>query len=94
MLFIKNDNALKNKKLSEFAGEIGVGIFLGDGAHTQGTPVYNYVSGFLKRFSFIIKKIEPKLEKDGIKIDLRNMLLNTIGNNKGFSDNNAEFKLK
>lgn len=93
-LFIRNDNALKNKKLSEFAGEIGVGIFLGDGAHTQGTPVYNYVSGFLKRFSFIIKKIEPKLEKDGIKIDLINMLLNTIGNNKGFSDNNAEFKLK
>lgn len=41
-----------------------------------------------------VKKIEPKLEKDGIKIDLKNMLLNTIGNNKGFSDNNAEFKLK
>ncbi len=94
LLFIKNDKALKSKKLSEFAGEIGVGIFLGDGAHTEGTPVYNYVSGLLKRFSFIIKRIEPKLEKDGVRIDLKSMLLNTIGNNKGFSDNNAEFKLK
>ena len=34
------------------------------------------------------------LVKNGEKIDLRNMLLNTIGNNKGFSDNNAEFTLK
>lgn len=31
---------------------------------------------------------------DGVKIDLRSMLLNTIGNNKGFSDNDDEFKLK
>ena len=42
----------------------------------------------------MLKKIEPKLSKDGIKIDLRSMLLDTIGNNKGFSDNNAEFTLK
>ncbi|MBR5191308.1 MAG: hypothetical protein IKU66_01900 [Clostridia bacterium] len=34
------------------------------------------------------------LVKNGEKIDLRGMLLNTIGNNKGFSDNNAEFTLK
>ena len=31
---------------------------------------------------------------NGEKIHLRSMLLNTIGNNKGFSDNNAEFTLK
>lgn len=94
LLFIKRDKALKNKKLSELVGEIGVGIFLGDGPHTEGTPVYNLISGALKRFSFVIKKVEPKLEKDGVKVDLRSLLLNTIGNNKGFSDNNAEFTLK
>ncbi|MBQ4337794.1 MAG: metallophosphoesterase [Clostridia bacterium] len=94
LLLIKRDEALKNKKLPELVGEIGVGIFLGDGAHTEGTPVYNFISGILRRFSFILKKVEPKLEKDGIKVDLRSMLLNTIGNNKGFSDNNAEFTLK
>lgn len=94
LFFIKRDKELKNKKLTELVGEIGVGIFLGDGVHTEGTPVCNFISGILKRFSFVLKKVEPKLEKDGIKVDLRSMLLNTIGNNKGFSDNNAEFTLK
>ena len=94
LLFIKTDKELKNKKVSELVGEVGVGIFLGDGAHTPGTPVYNFISGILRRFSFVLKKVEPKLEKDGVKVDLKSMLLNTIGNNKGFSDNNAEFTLK
>ena len=94
LFFIKRDKELKNKKLTELVGEIGVGIFLGDGVHTEGTPVYNFISGILKRFSFVLKKVEPKLEKDGVKVDLKSMLLNTIGNNKGYSDNDAEFKLK
>ena len=94
MLFIKRDKALKEKKLIDLIGEVGAGIFSGDGPHTEGTPVYNFISGILNRFSFIIKKVEPKLEKNGIKVDLKSMLLNTIGNNKGFSDNNAEFTLK
>ncbi len=94
LLFIKPDKELKNKKLTQLIGEVGVGIFLGDGPHTEGTPVYNLISGILKRFSFVLKKVEPKLSKNGIKVDLRKMLLDTIGNNKGFSDNNAEFKLK
>ncbi len=94
LFFIKRDKELKNKKLTELVGEIGVGIFLGDGVHTEGTPVYNFISGILKRFSFVLKKVEPKLEKDGVKVDLNSMLLNTIGNNKGYSDNDAEFKLR
>jgi hypothetical protein len=94
LLFIKRDKTLKNKKITELIGEVGVGIFLGDGVHIEGTPVYNFISGILNRFSFILKKVEPKLSKDGNKVDLRSMLLNTIGNNKGFSDNNAEFTLK
>ncbi len=94
LLFLKRDKALKNKKITELIGEVGIGIFLGDGVHTEGTPVYNFISGILNRFSFVLKKVEPKLSKDGNKVDLRSMLLNTIGNNKGFSDNNAEFTLK
>lgn len=94
LFFIKRDEALKDKKLTGLVGEIGVGIFLGDGPHTEGTPVYNFISGILDRFSFVLKKVEPKLGKDGVKVDLRSMLLDTIGNNKGFSDNNAEFTLK
>ena len=94
LLFIKRDKEIKNKKITELIGEVGVGIFLGDGVHTEGTPVYNFISGILNRFSFVLKKVEPKLSKDGNKVDLRKMLLDTIGNNKGFSDNNAEFTLK
>lgn len=94
LLFIKVDESLKNKKLKDFVGEIGVGIFLGDGAHIEGTPVYNALAGVLDRFAFVLKKVEPKLEKSGVKVDLRSMLLGTIGNNKGFSDNNAEFTLE
>lgn len=94
LLFIKRDNAIKNKKITELIGEVGIGIFLGDGVHTEGTPVYNFISGILNRFSFVLKKVEPKLSKNGNKVDLRKMLLDTIGNNKGFSDNNAEFTLK
>ena len=93
LLFIKKDKAIDNKKLTSFVGEIGVGIFLGDGPHTEGTPAYNFISGALDRFSFVLKKLEPKLAKNGNKLDLRNIILNTIGNNKGFSDNNAEFTL-
>ncbi len=94
LLFIKKDKSLDDKKLTDLVGEVGTGIFLGDGPHTEGTPVCNFISGILDRFSFVLKKVEPKLSKDGNKADLRSMILDTIGNNKGFSDNNAEFTLK
>ena len=94
LFFIKADKNLKKKKLSEFISEIGLCIFAGDQPYVKGTPEYDAIYAFLKRFSFVIKKIEPKLEKDGIKINLQEMLLNTIGNNKGYSDGNAVFELK
>lgn len=93
LFFIKRDKEFDKKKFTEFVGEVGVSIFLGDGPYVEGTPGYNFLSGILSRLSFVLKKIEPKLSKDGVKIDLRSMLLDTIGNNKGFSDNDAEFTL-
>ncbi len=93
-LFIKADKRIKNKKLTELVEGIGLAIFAGDGPYVEGTPEHKLISDFLKRFSFIIKKVEPKLEKDGVKINLESMLLNSIGNNKNFSDNNAEFTLR
>lgn len=94
LLFIKRDKEFDKKKFSDFVGEVGVSIFTGDGPYVEGTPGYNFLAGILSRFSFVLKKVEPKLSKDGNKVDLRSMLLNTIGNNKGFSDNDAEFTLK
>ena len=94
LLFIKIDSSLKNIKLMDFAGEIATAIFKGDMPYIKGTPQYDAISKALKRLSFILKKIEPKLSKNGVKVDLTDMLLNTIGNNKGYSDNNAVINLK
>ncbi|MBE6748680.1 MAG: metallophosphoesterase [Ruminococcaceae bacterium] len=86
ILFIRIDKSLKKKKLIDFAGEIGTAIFKGDQPYTKGTPEYNAVFKALKRFNFILKKVEPKLSKNGVNVDLTDMILNTIGNNKGYSD--------
>lgn len=94
LLFIKIDSSLKDVRLIDFAGEIATAIFKGDMPYIKGTPEYDAISKALKRLSFILKKIEPKLSKNGVKIDLTDMLLNTIGNNKGYSDNNAVINLK
>jgi len=94
VLWIKIDKSLKKKKLTEIVGEIGLAIFAGDQPYVEGTPEYDMIFKALKRFSFIIKKFEPKLEKDGIKVNLTEMIINTIGNNKGYSDLNTEFILK
>ena len=94
LLFIKRDKEFDKKKFTDFVGEVGLSIFTGDMPYVEGTAGYNLLAGILDRFSFVLKKVEPKLSKNGEKIDLRSMLLNTIGNNKGFSDNNAEFTLK
>lgn len=93
MLFFRVDKKLGKKKLAELISEVGISIFKGDLPYVDGTPEHKLISSFLKRFSFVLKKVEPKLEKDGVKINLEEMLLNTIGNNKGFSDANAEFRL-
>ena len=94
LFFIRRDKEFDKKKFTDFVGEVGVSIFSGDGPYVEGTPGYKFLADILSRFSFVLKKIEPKLSKDGIKVDLRSMLLDTIGNNKGFSDNDAEFTLK
>lgn len=94
LLFIKRDKEIDRKKFTDFVGEVGVSIFTGDGPYVEGTPGYNFLAGILSRASFVLKKVEPKLSKNGVKIDLRSMLLDTVGNNKGFSDNDAEFTLK
>ncbi len=94
ILLIPIDKSLKSKKLTELVAEVGLSIFAGDQSYVKGTPEYDMINCFLKRFSFVIKKVEPKLSKNGNKADLTEMILNTIGNNKGYSDLNAEFTLK
>ncbi len=92
LLFIRADKSIKKIKFIDLAGEIGVNIFKGDQPYTEGNPVHTAFSKAFKRIGFILKKVEPKLEKNGVKVNLTEMLLDTIGNNKGFSDNNARIE--
>ncbi len=94
LLFIKVDESLKDKRLMEIACEVGRSIFAGDQPYKEGTAVHSALSAALNRLDFIIKKIEPKLQKGEHKLNLKSMLLNSIANNKGFSDNNTTMKLK
>ena len=94
MLCVKVDKSLKDKKFTTFAGEIARDIFLGDQPYVKGTPEYDAVARVLKRFGPIIKTVQKKLTKDGITPNLSEMVLNTIGNNKGWSDNDAVISLK
>ncbi|MBQ3543391.1 MAG: metallophosphoesterase [Lachnospiraceae bacterium] len=93
-LFIKVDNSLKKTKIIDLAGEIGVAIFKGDQPYIKGTPVGDAFDKLFDRVGFILGKVETKLSKNGEKICLKEMLMNTVGNNKGFSDNNGIFSFK
>lgn len=94
LLFVGVDKSLKKKKFIDLAGDVGLAIFSGDQPYVAGTPVGDAFGKVFGRLGFVLKKIEPKLSKDGVKIDLREMLMNTIGNNKGYSDNNGKIKLR
>ena len=93
LLWIKVDKSIKKEKFIDFAADLGVKIFAGDMPYVEGTPQYDAVARVLKRFGFIIRKIEPKLSKNGVKVNLTEMLLGTIGNSKGWSDNNTDLKI-
>lgn len=93
LLFIKVDKSLKKRKLIDVAVEVGADIFSGDQPHTEGTPVYEAMDKVFKRLKFIINKLNKKLSKNGNEVDLHKMVLNTIGNNKGYSNHDFEMKL-
>lgn len=93
LLMIKIDKELKEKRLTDLIGEVGLAIFKGDMPYKKGTPVGDTLSRLLKRFSPIIGIAERKLAKDGIRPDLKKMLLDTVGHNKPYGDNEAEIKL-
>ncbi len=94
LLLVKTDEAIGDKRLMELATEIGKSIFAGDPPYKAGTAVYSAVKAVFKRLNFVVKKAEAKLQKGDEKPDLKAMVLNSIANNKGFSDNEATIKLK
>ena len=94
LMFVKAPKEIKDKKFTTFAGEMARDIFKGDQPYTEGTPEYTAVEKVLSRFGFILKKVAPKLAQDGVVPDLKQMILGTIGNSKGYSDNDTVISLK
>ena len=92
LAWVRIDKSLKKVKFLDFACAIAINMFKGDAPFVEGTPEYEAVAKVVKRLLFIIKKIEPKLSKTK-KLDLRQMIFDSIGNNKGFSDNNLTIEL-
>lgn len=94
LLFIKIDKSLRKKKFIDLASEVGIAIFAGDMPYVKGTPVGDAFDKAFNRLGFVLKKVEPKLSKGGNKIDLKDILMNTVGSYKGYSDNDVTFELK
>ncbi|MBQ6265395.1 MAG: metallophosphoesterase [Clostridia bacterium] len=89
---VRIDKSLRKVKFLDFACKIAINMFRGDAPFVEGTPEYEAVSKVVSRFSFIIKRVEPKISKTK-KLDLKQMIFDSIGNNKGFSDNNLTVNL-
>lgn len=94
LLWIRIDKSLKKQRLYDVAGDVGLAIFEGDRPYVPGTPLYDALAKALRRLGFILHKVEPKLSKGGRQVDLTDMLLNTVGSNNPYSDQDADFELK
>ncbi|MEZ3420498.1 MAG: hypothetical protein K1V95_00950, partial [Eubacterium sp.] len=67
-------------------------LFSGNQKFTEGTPKGDVLLRFLKRFNFILKRLNIK-NTDGIRVDLFDILKNSAGN-YGIDDYNAELILE
>lgn len=93
LLFIRIDKSLKNEKLIDVVGRVGLSIFEGDSPYKAGTPLYAAIEKALGRFNFILKKVSKKLSSDERTVDLKKMILDTVGADKEYPDNNAKIEL-
>lgn len=92
LLWIKCDKSIKNMLLKNYITEFVRNLFSGNQQFKEGTPKGDIILRFLKRFNFILKKINLK-NTDGIKVDLFDILKNSAGN-YGIDDYNAELILE
>lgn len=85
------DKELKRMKLKNYATELVRGVFEGNQTFKEGTPKGDVFLKFLKRISFILKKINVKTI-DGTPADMFDILKNTAGN-YDIDDYNATLNL-
>lgn len=94
LLFVKIDATFKKQKLDDTVAAVGLAIFAGDSPYKEGTPLYEALEKVLDRVGFILKKVSKKLSSDEKTVDLKKMILDTVGADKEYPDNNAKIELQ
>ena len=84
---------IKNLKVTDFAVKLVLPMFEGDPQFGPGTPVYEDLSKFFSRISFILNKVNAKLSKDDRKVDIKELVLSSLYNDGDLSDNDCEFTI-
>ena len=69
-------------------------LFSGKMPYIMGTAQQRFFAKLLSRLDFVIKRIEPKLSKNGKKFNLKSSVFDTIGNNTGIDNNNTVIELR
>ncbi len=94
MFFAKCPAEIKDRQLRPFLVEIVRNVFVGDAPFVPGTPEYTAVMGIFDRVHPFLRSVEKKQAAKGKKLDLREIVEATIGNNTGVSDYDCRLALK
>lgn len=92
LLAVKCDKSIKKMLLKDYICQLVRNLFSGNQTFKEGTPEGDALLNVLKRFNFILKKINVK-NIDGDPVDLFEILKHSAGN-YGTDDYNAILKLK
>ena len=87
MVGLSASKELRDMKITDFAVMLVLPMFEGDPKFTPGTPVYNDLSKLLKRISPVLGKLNKKLSKNGKTVDLKELIMSSLYNADGQSDN-------
>ena len=91
LLCVKCDKSIKKILLKDYICKLVRNVFSGNQTYKEGTPEGDVFLNVLKRFNFILKKVNVKTI-DGEPADLYDILKNSAGN-YDIDDDNAVLKL-
>ncbi|MDE6110926.1 MAG: hypothetical protein K2F65_03300, partial [Eubacterium sp.] len=93
LLFFKVDDSIKDRLAVDVSIEFVRNIFLGNEPYVKGTPMYEAVAKFLKRFHFVTHILEKKLgKKNPMLSDIDTFVLSMIGDEEQ-RDYNLKLKI-
>ena len=79
LLWVKCDKSIRKTLLKDYIVELVRNVFSGNQTFKEGTPKGDVLLRVLKRFNFLLKKINLKTI-DGEKADLYDIIKNSAGN--------------